>query len=79
MCSSPIYTRNALRGGIEGSVTVQFEIAVDGSVKNVRAIQAVLAGIFDQASEQACADGDKFPIQKSCFTELIFARCLFLS
>lgn len=49
----PIYPQQALRMGIEGIVTVEFIIAVDGSVKNPKIVKARPEKIFDQAVLQA--------------------------
>ena len=44
----PQYPPRALRAGIEGLVTVEFTIAVDGSVKDVNIVSAEPPQIFDQ-------------------------------
>ncbi len=45
----PIYPRRALRSGIEGVVTVEFTIAVDGSVKDAVVVEAEPPEIFESA------------------------------
>ncbi len=45
----PIYPLRALRSGIEGVVTVEFIIAIDGSVKNAVVVKAKPPKIFDSA------------------------------
>ena len=49
----PLYPPRALRAGVEGSVTVEFTIATDGSVKDMEIIKAEPSSIFDQAVLQA--------------------------
>lgn len=49
----PIYPRNALLRGIEGQVVVEFGLAADGSVQDMRVIRAEPAGVFDQSAIQA--------------------------
>jgi TonB family protein len=49
----PIYPRNALLRGIEGQVVVEFGLAADGSVQDMRVIHAEPAGVFDQSATQA--------------------------
>ena len=43
----PQYPPRALRAGIEGTVTVEFTIAVDGSIKDVQIVSAEPPKIFD--------------------------------
>ncbi len=45
----PIYPLRALRSGIQGVVTVEFTIAIDGSVKNAVVVNAKPPKIFDSA------------------------------
>lgn len=45
----PQYPPRALRSGIEGSVTVEFTIATDGSVKDPEIVSADPANIFEDA------------------------------
>ena len=49
----PIYPPAALRRGIEGRVVVEFGLAPDGGVRDVRVIHAEPAGVFDQAAMRA--------------------------
>jgi TonB family protein len=49
----PIYPQNALMRGIEGRVVLEFSLAADGSVRDLHAISAAPAGVFDQAAIQA--------------------------
>jgi bla regulator protein blaR1 len=49
----PIYPQNALARGIEGQVVVEFGLAVDGSLQDMRVISAQPADVFDQAAIQA--------------------------
>lgn len=45
----PVYPARALRSGIEGVVTVEFTIAIDGSVKDPVIVKAKPPRIFDKA------------------------------
>ncbi len=45
----PVYPARALRSGIEGVVTVEFTIAVDGSVKDPVIVKAKPPKIFDKS------------------------------
>lgn len=45
----PVYPLRALRSGIEGVVTVEFTIAVDGSVKDTVIVESTPPEIFDSA------------------------------
>ena len=45
----PTYPKRALRSGIEGVVTVEFTITIDGSVKDAEIIEAVPPNIFDKS------------------------------
>ena len=49
----PVYPPRALRAGIEGSVTVEFTITTDGSVRDITVIKSEPSEIFDQAVLQA--------------------------
>lgn len=49
----PVYPEGALVRGIEGQVVVEFNLAEDGSVGNLRVVSATPAGVFDQAAIQA--------------------------
>jgi len=48
-----VYPRRALQRGIEGYVDVEFTVSKLGSVTSPRVIQALPAGIFDQAALDA--------------------------
>lgn len=45
----PVYPMRALRSGIEGVVTVEFTIAIDGSVKDTVIVKSTPSEIFDSA------------------------------
>ena len=45
----PTYPKRALRSGIEGIVTVEFTITIDGSVKDAEIIEAKPPNIFDKS------------------------------
>lgn len=49
----PIYPQAALRRGVEGQVVVEFSLASDGGVTDLRLVRATPAGIFDQAALEA--------------------------
>lgn len=49
----PVYPEGALVRGIEGQVVVEFNLAEDGSVGNLRVVSATPAGVFDQAAIRA--------------------------
>ena len=49
----PIYPQDALARGIEGQVMVEFDLATDGSLMDLRVISAQPADVFDQAAIQA--------------------------
>lgn len=49
----PVYPQVALIHGIEGTVTIEFGVAADGSVQDMRVVSAKPAGTFDQAALQA--------------------------
>ena len=51
----PNYPNRALRSGIEGSVTVEFTITTDGSVKDAEIIEAEPPNIFDKSVLRAIA------------------------
>jgi protein TonB len=58
----PQYPQRALRAGIEGTVTVEFTIAVDGSVKDIEIVSADPPKIFDNEVLKALKRW-KFPPQ----------------
>jgi protein TonB len=45
----PTYPKRALRSGIEGIVTVEFTITIDGSVRDAEIIEAKPPNIFDKS------------------------------
>lgn len=45
----PEYPQLAVRRQIEGSVTIRYDIALDGQVSNVRVIRALPAGVFESS------------------------------
>jgi TonB family protein len=49
----PAYPANAMIAGIEGSVTLQYQVEMDGSVSRIRVVSARPAGIFDEAAKNA--------------------------
>lgn len=51
----PVYPARALRSGIEGVVTVEFTIAIDGSVKDPVIVKSKPPKIFDRAVLKAIA------------------------
>ena len=46
----PIYPAAARASGIEGDVTVRYDVALDGSVTNARVVSSTQAGLFDAAA-----------------------------
>lgn len=58
----PQYPARALRAGIEGEVTVEFTIAIDGSVKDIEIVAADPPQIFDKEVLKALKRW-KFPPQ----------------
>lgn len=46
----PIYPAGALEKGIEGKVVIEFSLASDGSVQDMRVVNADPAGVFEQAA-----------------------------
>lgn len=56
----PVYPQMALMGGVEGQVVMEFGIADDGSLRDVRVVQSEPAGVFDQAAVRAM-QGWKYP------------------
>lgn len=49
----PTYPQAALERGVEGSVVLEFGLSPDGSVENVRVIDAKPVGVFDKAATDA--------------------------
>lgn len=50
---APIYPRRALSRGIEGYVIVEFTVTKQGSVKNIKVVEAQPEGVFNQAAIEA--------------------------
>ncbi len=48
--SGPVYPPEARRAGIEGEVTVRYDVDVEGRVVNARVKAAEPAGLFDAAA-----------------------------
>lgn len=46
----PVYPAAAKAAGIEGRVTVRYDVTVQGTVVNPRVIEAVPAGVFEEAA-----------------------------
>ena len=49
----PIYPQEALMRGIQGEVVLEFGLAADGRVQDLRVISAMPAGVFERAAMQA--------------------------
>lgn len=64
----PIYPHAALIDGVEGKVVIEFGIAPDGSLRNVRAVQSAPAGVFDQAAVRAM-QGWRYPAPTASGTQ----------
>lgn len=50
---APEYPRGAERRGLEGVVKVEFNIAADGTVTDVKVVEADQPGVFDDAAISA--------------------------
>lgn len=46
----PVYPAAAKASGIEGDVTVRYDVGVDGSVMNARVVSSTQGGLFDEAA-----------------------------
>lgn len=46
----PVYPAGALEKGIEGKVVIEFSLASDGSVQDMKVVSADPGGVFDQAA-----------------------------
>jgi len=57
---APMYPAQAMIAGIEGAVELEYRIAANGSVRQIRVINARPAGIFDEAAKTALR-GWQFP------------------
>ena len=51
----PVYPPDARSAGIEGQVTVRYDVSVQGTVVNLRVVEAEPGGVFDQAALEAVA------------------------
>lgn len=52
---NPDYPPSARARGIEGWVTVRFDVGPDGSTRNIQVVAARPEGVFDRATERAVA------------------------
>ena len=75
----PTYPKRALRSGIEGVVTVEFTITIDGSVKDAEIIEAEPPNIFDKSVLRAISKwkfnpdtGDGQPVEKRARQDIKF-------
>jgi len=73
------YPIDALRGGVTGKVDLEFRIAADGSVRDVRVIRAQPTGVFEQAAVAALrqwrfAVGGKVDLGRRYGRSFAFAR-----
>jgi protein TonB len=50
---APDYPRGAERRGVEGSVTIRYTVAADGTVTEAEVVQATPEGVFDRAALNA--------------------------
>ena len=48
--AGPVYPEQARADGVEGSVTVVYDVGVDGSVSNARVLSSTPSGVFDAAA-----------------------------
>ena len=46
----PVYPAQARAAGVEGQVTVRYDVTAEGAVANVRVVDATPAGVFEQAA-----------------------------
>lgn len=56
----PTYPQEALLQGLEGKVTIEYAIGVDGNVHDLKVVAAAASGTFEQAALQAMR-GWKYP------------------
>ena len=52
----PVYPPDAMAAGIEGRVTLRYDIGVDGTVFNLRVVEAEPEGVFEEAALKALAE-----------------------
>ena len=48
--AGPIYPAAARADGVEGSVTIRYDVTADGVVTNARVVASVPPGVFDEAA-----------------------------
>lgn len=51
----PVYPPAARSAGIEGRVTLRYDVGADGTVSNLRVVEAEPEGVFDRAALEAVA------------------------
>ncbi len=64
----PIYPRMALLHGIEGKVEIEFGLAPDGGLRDLRVVRSEPAGVFDQAALRAM-QGWRYPVPPASATQ----------
>ena len=53
--ADPVYPPAAKESGIEGYVTVRYDVTAEGTAVNLRVVEAVPSGVFEAAALQAIA------------------------
>jgi bla regulator protein blaR1 len=71
----PIYPQDALARGVEGQVVVEFGLAIDGSLQDLRVVSAQPADVFDQAAIQAMR-GWKYASPSDALTQRRYRQTL---
>lgn len=71
----PIYPQTALARGVEGQVEIEFGLAGDGSLRDLRVVRSVPAGIFDQAALRAMRAW-KYPIPSAAAMQKQYRQTL---
>ena len=51
--SAPTYPKEAARNGVEGYVKMLFDITKDGKPYNIRVVESVPEGVFDEVAQYA--------------------------
>lgn len=51
----PVYPPGARSAGVEGQVTVRYDVSAEGTVMNLRVVEAVPEAVFDRAVLEAVA------------------------
>ena len=51
----PVYPRQARSAGVEGQVTVRYDVSIQGAVVNLRVVRAEPRGVFERAALEAVA------------------------